>query len=45
MLDVLKKLLDLPIEARLGSSWLVVLTAALGVDAYAIAQLDRRASR
>lgn len=41
MLDILKKLLDLPSEARLGSTWLVVLTVVLGVDAYAIARLDQ----
>lgn len=35
--SLLTKILDLPRELRLGSTWLVLATLLVGADAYAIA--------
>lgn len=41
MLSWFDKLLDLPRELRLGTTWLVLATLLAGADAYAIARFDR----
>jgi hypothetical protein len=38
--SLLEKLLDLPRELRLGTTWLVLTTLVVGADAYAIARFD-----
>lgn len=39
--SLLDKLLDLPRELRLGTTWLVLATLLVGADAYGIARFDR----
>lgn len=41
MVPLLNKLLDLPRELRLGTTWLVLATLLIGADAYAITRFDR----